>query len=75
MKTFYHLIPFIALGCLVIIFWGVGSHGNIMFRPHVTEDWVLAILLLISWGIPVFVILHSLYCKMVYRNKSKRNSH
>ena len=28
------------VGLVVLLLWYVGSHGNLRFRPHMTEDWI-----------------------------------
>jgi uncharacterized protein (DUF486 family) len=43
MKIFFALVLFfIAFMCFMTYL--VGSHGHLMFRPYMTEDWVI-------WGI------------------------
>jgi hypothetical protein len=62
MKTIISAI-LVAVGLFVLSFWAVGMHGHIKFRPHMTEDWVLAVLLLICFGIPLL-----LFVKWLIRN-------
>lgn len=52
MKTIFSAI-LVGVGLFVLGFWASGMHGHIMFRPHMTEDWVLAVLILICFGIPL----------------------
>ena len=49
----------IAIGLLIlcglsIMFYMVGNHGRLMFRPHMTEDWVI-------WGITILSATSGLY--------------
>jgi uncharacterized ion transporter superfamily protein YfcC len=39
---------------LAIMFYGVGNHGHFMFRPHMTQDWII-------WGIAILTGLPGLY--------------
>jgi hypothetical protein len=43
-------------GFFVFALWGAGSHGHFNFRPHMTEDWIIISLLLMLWGVPLFLI-------------------
>jgi hypothetical protein len=44
----------IIIGCLALFFWAAGSHGSLFrFRPWMTEDWVLSLLILTSFGMPI----------------------
>jgi cytochrome c oxidase assembly factor CtaG len=56
LKTFACASSFV-LGLIVLGVWAVGSHGHIMFRPHMAEDWILASLLIIFFGIPLYLFL------------------
>ena len=47
-------IGFLILSGLAIMFYMVGSHGRLMFRPHMTEDWVI-------WGIAVISAATSIF--------------
>jgi hypothetical protein len=47
-------------GIYTLGFWAAGSHGHIMFRPHMTEDWVLSSILLVCFGIPLFLLVRRL---------------
>ncbi|HRI33973.1 MAG TPA: hypothetical protein PLD02_09465 [Saprospiraceae bacterium] len=53
----------IAIGLLILaglslMFYMVGSHGRLLFRPHMTEDWDI-------WGIAVISTVTSIFsnCK------------
>jgi hypothetical protein len=37
-------ILLLCLSALAVMFYAVGNHGHLMFRPHMTEDWII-------WGI------------------------
>ena len=50
----------IAIGLLILagfslIFYMVGSHGRLRFRPHMTEDWVIWGIVVISTTISIFL--------------------
>ncbi len=47
-------IGLLILAGLALIFYMVGSHGRLMFRPHMTEDWVI-------WGIAILSATSGLY--------------
>jgi cytochrome c oxidase assembly factor CtaG len=47
----------IAVGLFTLSFWIVGTHGHLMFRAHMLEDWILAGILLICFGIPLLVFI------------------
>ena len=58
----------IAIGLLIfsgltIMIYMVGSHGRLMFRPHMTEDWVI-------WGIAVISTLTSIF---LFAKRPKKN--
>jgi hypothetical protein len=45
------------LFCLVTMgVWVVGSHGQLQFRPGMTQDWVIFAIILISFGLFVFLM-------------------
>ena len=46
MKQRLIAIVLLAISISAVIFYGVGNHGHIMFRPYMIEDWVI-------WGIAV----------------------
>lgn len=56
MKTIISAI-LAGVGLFVLIFWAAGMHGRIMFRPHMMEDWILAVTLLICFGIPLLIFI------------------
>jgi hypothetical protein len=56
MKTIISSI-LVAVGLFVLSVWASGTHGHIMFRPHMMEDWILAVTLLICFGIPLLQFL------------------
>lgn len=43
------------LAGLTIMFYMVGSHGRLMFRPHMTEDWVIWSIAVISTATSIFL--------------------
>jgi hypothetical protein len=58
----------IAIGLLIIagltiMFYMVGSHGKLMFRPHMTEDWVI-------WGIAGISTATSIF---LFAKRPKKN--
>jgi len=62
-------IGLIFFGFIILGIWATGSHGNIMFRPRMAEDWVFAILLLLSWGLPILIASIYIYGKIAHRKK------
>ena len=55
-------IGLLILAGLALMFYAVGSHGRLMFRPHMTEDWVI-------WGIAILSAAGGLYL-LTKKNKS-----
>ena len=55
-------IGLLILAGLAIMFYMVGSHGRLMFRPHMTEDWVI-------WGIAVISTATSIFLFVKRPNK------
>ncbi len=52
----------IAIGLLIlagsaIMFYLVGNHGHLMFRPHKTEDWVIWGTASVSTGVGLYLII------------------
>ena len=62
------LRPLIAIGLLIvaafaIMLYMVGSHGHLTFRPHMTEDWVI-------WGIAVISAVSGIYLLIPKNNRN-----
>ena len=58
----------IAIGLLILagralMFYMVGSHGHLMFRPQMTEDWII-------WGIAVISTTISIF---LFTKRPKKN--
>ncbi len=51
-------IILLIFGLYVLSFWAAGSHGHLRFRPQMLEDWILIVLLLVCWGIPVLIFVN-----------------
>jgi hypothetical protein len=47
-------IGLLILAGLALMFYMVGSHGRLMFRPHMKEEWII-------WGIAIISTLTSIY--------------
>jgi hypothetical protein len=70
MKKILFSIFSIILGLFVILIWEIGSHGNsLRFRPWKIEDWILSLLILASFSVPVIFFINWLRKKI----KSNRN--
>lgn len=69
MRMLATCIGLIFFGFITLGVWGVGSHGNIMFRPRMVEDWVFATLLVFSWGLPVLIASIYVYGRVADRRK------
>lgn len=54
MKRIIIAIGLLILAGIAIGFYMVGSHGRIMFRPHMAEDWII-------WGIAVISTATSIF--------------
>ena len=51
----------IIIGFFIILIWEIGSHGSgLRFRPWMIEDWVLVLLILISFSVPIIVFIRYL---------------
>ena len=47
---------FLILALFVVGVWEAGSHGQMRFRPHMFEDWVMAFLIVCSTGLSLFFL-------------------
>ena len=54
MKRFLFVVLFLFVAFFLLAIIGAGSHGHIMFRPHIMEDWLL-------WGCMVVSALLGIY--------------
>lgn len=72
MKSVFLYITCFTLGFLVFLFWLSGSHGHLTFRYWMLEDWILLSLLILLWGIPVFILLILLFKKLLQSNRPTR---
>ncbi len=58
-------IGLLLIGVLALSFYMAGNHGQLMFRPHMKEDWVI-------WGIVTISVILGLY--LTYRGiKTHKN--
>ena len=48
---------------MAVMFYAVGNHGHLMFRPHMTEDWII-------WGIALIAGVSGIY--LLTRRTSKQ---
>jgi hypothetical protein len=55
-KTVISII-LIGLGIYILMFWGAGMHGNIRFRPHMLQDWILGLMVAICFSIPIYFLI------------------
>lgn len=58
-------IGFLLISAFSLLIYVAGNHGQLMFRPHMTEDWVI-------WGIAVicgFLGVSLIYNGIVKRQK------
>ena len=62
-KTLF-AIGLLILGGLSIMFYLVGNHGHLMFRPHMTEDWII-------WGIAILSFSTGLFLLIKQNRKPK----
>jgi hypothetical protein len=60
MKKVIISVILIAMGIYTFMWWGAGAHGQIRFRPHMLEDWILSSIVLICFGIPLFILIRHL---------------
>lgn len=37
--------------------WESGTHGHIRFRPYMREDWIISVILLLCFGVPLMFFL------------------
>ena len=42
------------ISVLCVVLYLIGSHGHLMFRPHMTEDWII-------WGVALSTLLTGIY--------------
>jgi hypothetical protein len=61
----------IVAGFVFILIWEVGTNGNVRFRPWMLEDWILSILILAAFSVPVIYFINWLRRKI----KSNHGSH
>ena len=54
---------FILSGLCIFLYW-FGMHGRLMFRPHMTEDWII-------WGTATVSFSTGIY--LTLRQLNKRN--
>ena len=52
-------IILLIISALSVILYLVGNHGHLMFRPHMTEDWII-------WGIALSTFLTAFYLLTTY---------
>ncbi len=62
LKIIFGLCSLLLSG-LSAMFYLVGNHGHLMFRPHMTEDWII-------WGVALSTALLGIYL-LTNLNKSK----
>ncbi len=60
MKRIIFSIILIGLGIYTIMFWGAGMHGQIRFRPHMLQDWILSFIVMVCFGIPLYFLFKKL---------------
>ena len=58
-------ILLLTLSGLAIMIYLVGSHGHLMFRPHMKEDWII-------WGIAIISFVAGFY--LLWKSRSKHPS-
>ena len=46
----------IALALFTFLFWQVGSHGHLQFRPNMREDWVILSIIVTCVAIPLVLL-------------------
>lgn len=44
-------VAFLATGIYVLSVWICGSHGHVVFRPHMVEDWIISALVFLTFGL------------------------
>lgn len=52
---------FVLSGLSIFLYW-FGNHGRLMFRPHMTEDWII-------WGIALISFFCGIY--LIRKHKSQ----
>jgi len=63
MKKILLSIVLLCVGVYTILFWEAGMHGHIMFRYYMLEDWILSIIVLLSFGIPLYIFIRHILRK------------
>jgi hypothetical protein len=59
MKRIIISIVSIFFGLAAVLIWEMGSHGNrLRFRAWMVEDWILVLLVIFFWGLPVYFIIN-----------------
>lgn len=53
----------------VVLFWLSGMHGHLMFRPHMTQDWVLAGTIVIFFGTSILLLFSHFFKKKENLNR------
>ncbi len=38
-------------------FYAAGSHGHLMFRPHMLEDWIIWGIVVISGSLGIYILM------------------
>jgi len=56
------------VGLSVILFWDAITIGKMRFRPGMLEDWIVSLIILISFSIPI--ILFVKWCRKKIRSKN-----
>lgn len=56
-------IGLLILAGLALMLYMVGSHGRLVFRPHMTEDWAI-------WGTAVISVMTSIF---LLAKRTKKN--
>jgi hypothetical protein len=49
------------LSVYTIFYYMAGNHGHLMFRPHMTEDWII-------WGIAVLSAACGIYLLLIKKS-------
>jgi hypothetical protein len=55
MKIVFAIVFLMLAGALLLLMM-IGGHGKLMFRPHMTEDWIVWGLASIFTAISIFLI-------------------
>ena len=65
----------VIIGFFVILVWETGSHGSgLRFRPWMIEDWVLSLLILASFSVPIIFFINWVRKKNKVNNEPNRHS-